>query len=137
LKGIIEHEIIFNRGNGFAIFGFIDLDCARDQHGCWSTFGHVFQLDNTCTMWSSWRLPMIAFSSIEAKCKSLAKGTKSIHIITKYYRTAQVTYYTFFDTFLWQYKHNIKIVKNLMMYVRTKHRELHSHFITLVLQCMM
>jgi len=76
LKGTIEHKIIFNRGNGFAIFGFIDLDCARDQHGHWSTFGHAFQLDNTCTMWSSWRLPMIAFNSIEAKCKSLAKGTK-------------------------------------------------------------
>jgi hypothetical protein len=32
LKGTIEHKIIFNRGNGFAIFGFIDLDCVRDQH---------------------------------------------------------------------------------------------------------
>jgi hypothetical protein len=128
LKGTIEHKIVFNRGNVFSIFGFIDLDCAKDQHGCWSTFGHVFQLDNTCTMWSSWKLPMITFSSIEAKRKSLAESTKkSIYLqnlIEQFKLPTTPSLTLFYD------KHNIKIVKNLMMmHVRTKHIELHYHFI--------
>ncbi|KAE8691720.1 Detected protein of unknown function [Hibiscus syriacus] len=103
VKNTIDYGLLYKKGEDCKLVGYCDADYAGDHDTRRSTTGYVFKLGSRTISWCSKRQSTVSLSTNEVE-----------------YRAAQ-----------WQLKrvHAIRLAENPVFHARTKHVEVHYHFV--------
>jgi hypothetical protein len=110
------------------VHGYIDVDWVGSISDRRSTSGFMFSFGNVVVTQSSKKQPIVALSSTEAEYKSVEMAACEVAWLRKLlgdlglHVDRQVVIYC--DNF-----NSIQLVRNLVFHARTKHIEVHYHFI--------
>ena len=128
LKGTASHGLLFSKTNSGTLHSYSDSDWGMDLDTRRSTSGILHRIRTTSIAWSSKLQSTISLSSTEAEYKALTEASKDI---IHYRRLLQELGYVDKNptTLLSDNQSSIKLVKNPIMHVRTKHIEIQHHFI--------
>ena len=127
-KGTLNHGLFYAYGAEVEVFGYIDVDwagCAYDRR---STSGYVFSFGSGMVSWSSKKQPTVALSSTETKYRGAAMAACEIAWLRKLLQDLRhnvlgvVTLYC-------DNMSSIQLANNLVFHARTKHIEVHYHYV--------
>jgi hypothetical protein len=110
------------------VHGYIDADWAGSISDMRSTNGFMFSFGSTDVTWSNKKQPIVALSSIKAEYRGAAMAACEVAWLRKLlgdlglHVDRQVVIYC--DNLS-----SIQLAKNLVFHARTKHIEVHYHFI--------
>lgn len=128
IKTTINYGIVSKREPMCKLSGFCDADYAGDLNTRRSTTGYVFMLGSSAVSWSSKRQPTVSLSTTEAEYRAAAMAAQeSVWLIQLLKNLNQEVDYKiplFCDNLS-----SIQLAKNPMFHARTKHVEVHYHFI--------
>ena len=108
--------------------GYTDADWAGLTYDRRSTSGYVFSLGSGAVSWSSKKQPTVALSSTKAEYKGPAMAVCDIAWLCKLLQSLgckvekPITLY-------WDNMNSIQLANNPMFHVRTKHIEVHYHYV--------
>jgi hypothetical protein len=123
-----NYGIFYEVSTELQVHGYTDVDWAGSISDRRSTSGFMFSFGSAAVTWSSKKQPTVALSSIEAKYRGAAMAACEVAWLHKLlgdlglHVDKQVVIYC--DNLS-----NIQLVRNLMFHARTKHIEVHYHFI--------
>jgi hypothetical protein len=120
--------IQYRRGGNFDLRGYTDADWAGDILDRKSTSGYFFQLGEGPISWCSKKQPTVALSSTEAEYRVLTEGAKE----ATWLRLLLNNLGMFPDSTVMIMCDNMscmKIARNPVFHARTKHVEVHYHYI--------
>ena len=128
VKSTLGYGLLYKKGGDCKLAGFCDADYAGDYDTRHSTTGYVFILGSGAISWCSKRQPIVSLSTTEAEYRAatmaaqestwLMQLLKDLHQPTKY---APPLYC---DNLL-----AVRLAENPIFHARTKHVEVHYHFI--------
>ncbi|XP_047268088.1 secreted RxLR effector protein 161-like [Capsicum annuum] len=101
IKGTLDYGIMYKKGGDFKLAAYSDANYAGDHDTRCSTTGYMFMLGSGAISWCSRRQPIVSLSTTEAEYRATAMA-------------AQET---------------IRLAENPVFHVRTKHVEVHYHFL--------
>ena len=128
VKGIINFGILYKKTNDCQVIGYCDADYAGDCDTRRSTTGYFFSLGSGAISWCSKRQPIVALSSTEAEYQSAAmvaqESTCLKELMEDLHQPTKYQVRIFYDN-----PSSIRLAENLAFHARTKHIEVHYHYI--------
>lgn len=129
LSGTVDLGIEYrSSGSESKLLGFSDADFAGDLETRRSTTGYVFCLANGAITWNSKRQRLVTLSTTEAEYVAASTATRELVWLRKLLSDigcpCEEATTLFIDN-----QSTIKLVKNPVFHKRTKHIDIHYHFI--------
>ena len=128
VQGTHNYGIHYAAGVDFDLVGYTDSDWAGDSQDHKSTSGYCFSLGSGPVCWSSKKQSAISLSSIEAEYRGAVNATTEAiwlqNILTEFGISFRKPTVIFCDN-----QSAIQISKNPVHHQRTKHIEIHMHYI--------
>jgi hypothetical protein len=131
-KGVVRYlaytknrGIIF-RGSNLDLTGYCDADYAGDLDTRKSTTGYVFVINGGAISWNSKRQPTVALSTTEAEYMAAASATKEGLWLKKLFTSLDIPMTTI--DINCDNQSAIKLLKNPIFSVRSKHIDVVHHF---------
>ena len=127
-KSTMNYELFYAHGVDIEVFKYIDADwagCAYDRR---STSGYVFSFGSGAVSWSSKKQPTVALSSTEAEYRGATVAACEV----AWLRTLLGDLGVHVDERVVIYCDNlssIQLARNSVFHARTKHIEVHYHYI--------
>jgi hypothetical protein len=128
VKGTTSFGMFYRKGGDAEFFGYTDSDYAGDQDDRKSTSGYVFMMNSSAISWSSKKQPVVTLSTIEAEFIDAASSAYQVVWLRRILKS--LTHVSSKPTMV--YCDNIsaiKLSKNLVMHGRSKHIDIHFHFL--------
>ena len=131
-KGVIRYlshtsdKGITFRGSDLTLKGYCDADYAGDVDTRKSTTGYVYNLNGGAISWNSKRQPTVAVSTTEAEYMSAASAVKEGVWLRKLFYSLDIPISTI-DIYC-DNQSAIKLLKNPIFSVRSKHIDIAHHF---------
>jgi len=123
VKGTLDYGILYKKDEDCNLVGFCDADYAGDRDTRHLTTGYVFMLG-----WCSKRQPTVSLSTTEAEYRASAmaaqESTWLIQLLKDLCQPIKVAVTLYCDN-----QSVIRLAENLVFHARTKHIEVHYHFI--------
>lgn len=128
LKGTVNYGLKYNSGGDLVLQGWCDADWASDIDSRRSISGYVFSLGSGAVSWSCKKQPTVALSSTEAEYRAAQLATREAVWLRRFLeeideRQSSATIIHCDN------QSCIKIAKNPVFHARTKHIEIHYHFV--------
>lgn len=128
VKGTVQFGLFYAYGSDMHLVGYTDADWAGSPYDRRSTSGYAFALGSGAVSWSSKKLPSVALSSTEAQYRGAALAACEIDWLCKLPSSLDIVV----DYAVVLYSDNMSIIQlanNPVFHARTKHLEVHYHFI--------
>jgi hypothetical protein len=133
IQGTHRYEIHYAVGTSSDLIGYMDFDWVGDLDDHKSTSGYNFHLGSGPICWQSKKQHAIALSSTEVEYRGVVNATTEAiwlqNILTELGITFQKPSIIYCDN-----QSAIQISKNLVHHQRTKHIEIHMHFLRELIQ---
>jgi hypothetical protein len=128
LQGTINYGVFFPSNDSSSFHTYADADWGRDLDTRRSVSGILHKLGNTTIHWSSKLQPTVSLSSTEAEYRVLTDAAKDIiHFRRMFQELGALSDNP--TTLFSDNQSSIKLVKNPVLHARTKHIEIHHHFV--------
>ncbi|KAI3462288.1 hypothetical protein Pfo_018951, partial [Paulownia fortunei] len=128
VKSTIDYGLLYKKGEGCKLFGYCDADYAGDHDTRRSTTGYVFKLGSGIISWCSKRQPTVSLSTTEAEYRAAAmagqESTWLIQLMNNLHQLVDYPIPLYCDN-----QSAIRLAENPVFHARTKHVEVHYHFI--------
>ena len=128
LKGTMDHGLSYGGSPISQVVGYCDADYAGDIDTRKSTTGYTFLLYGGAISWNSKKQPTIALSTTEAEYMAATHAAKEAIWLQRFFRDTGFLQ----DVPMTIYSDNqscISLSKNPTFHARTKHVEIHHHFV--------
>jgi hypothetical protein len=128
VRGTIQFKIHYSSGGTPLLVGFTDSDWVEDPDDRKSTVGYVFILGSGPVTWACKKQQAIALSSAKAKYRSVVNTSQEALLLRQL--LSEFGFQHQHPTNLWcDNQSAIKLAKYPIQHQRSKHIELHMHFI--------
>ena len=128
IRGTVQFGIHYSIGATPLLVGFTDSDWAGDPDDRKSTAGYVFTLGSGPITWACKKQSSLAISSIEAEYRVEVQASKEAMWLQQI--LSEFGFEQQHPTTLWcDNQGSIQLCKDLVQHQRSKHIELHMHFI--------
>jgi hypothetical protein len=128
VRGTVQFGIHYNSGGTPLLVGFTDSDWAGDTDDRKSTAGYVFSLGSGPVTWACKKQQAIALSSAEAEYRAAVNASQEALWLRQI--LSEFGFQHQHPTKLWcDNQSAIKLAKDPVQHQRSKHIELHMHFI--------
>ncbi|XP_042423573.1 uncharacterized mitochondrial protein AtMg00810-like [Zingiber officinale] len=128
VKSTIDYGLVYKRIGDCKLVGYCDADYAGDHDTRRSTTGYLFKLGSGAISWCSKRQPTVSLSSTEAEYRAAAmaaqESTWLIQLLNNLHQLVDYAVPIYCDN-----QSAIRLAKNPIFHARTKHVEVHYHFI--------
>ena len=119
---------MFKRESGSMLSGYCDVDYAGDLKTRRFTIGYVFMIGSSVVSWCSKRQPTVSLSTTEAEYSATAMAAQEsvwlLQLLKDLNQDAEYQVPLFCDNLSL-----IRLAENPVFHARTKHIEVHYHFI--------
>ena len=135
VSATLDYALFYEAGTELELFGYTDADWAGSMTDRRSTSGFMFSLGSAAITWSSKKQPTVALSSTEAEYRGAAVAACEVAwlemLLADLGIHVQVPVVIYCDNLS-----SIQLARNPVFHARTKHIEVHYHFIReRVLEC--
>jgi hypothetical protein len=128
IEGTLDFGLFYSQSPDITFCGYSDADWGGDLDQRRSTGAFVFTVNGTPITWSSKKQTCVALSSCESKYRALVEASKEAIWIKNLY--SELGFLTDASTTIYcDNQSSIKISKNPQYYSKTKHFEIHLHFV--------
>jgi transposase InsO family protein len=128
VRGTVQFGIHYSSGGTPLLVGFTDSDWAGDPDDRKSTAGYVFSLGSGPVTWACKKQQAIALSSAEAEYRAAVNASQEALWLRQI--LSEFGFQHQHPTRLWcDNQSSIKLAKDPVQHQRSKHIELHMHFI--------
>ncbi|KAE8673149.1 hypothetical protein F3Y22_tig00111810pilonHSYRG00151 [Hibiscus syriacus] len=121
-------DISYAVGEDCKLVGYCDADYAGDHDTRRSTTGYVFKLGSGTISWCSKRQPTVSLSTTEAEYRAAAmaaqESTWLIQLMNNLHQPVDYAILLYCDN-----QSAIRLAENPVFHARTKHVEVHYHFV--------
>lgn len=128
VKSTIDYGLLYKKGENCKLVGYCDADYAGDHDTRRSTTGYVFKLGSGTISWCSKRQPTVSLSTTEAEYRAAAmaaqESTWLIQLMNNLHQPVDYVVPLYCDN-----QSAICLAENPIFHARTKHVEVHYHFI--------
>lgn len=128
VKGTIDFGLFYRKNRDFQIIGYCDADYAGCRDTRRSTTGYVFNLGSAAVSWCSKRQPTVSLSTAEAEYRAAAmaaqENTWLVQLMEDLHQPTSRATKLYCDN-----QSAIRIAENPVFHARTKHVEVHYHFL--------
>lgn len=128
IKGTIDYGLLYKRGKDCKLVGYYDTDYAGDHDTRRSTTGYVLKLGSGTISWCSKRQPTVSLSTTESEYRAAAasaqESTWLILLMEGSHQKVDYAVPLHCDN-----QSAVRLAENPMVHARTKHVEVHYHFI--------
>ncbi|KAE8669333.1 hypothetical protein F3Y22_tig00112249pilonHSYRG00290 [Hibiscus syriacus] len=128
VKNTIDYGLLYKKGEDCKLVGYCDADYAGDHDTRRSTTGYVFKLGSGTISWCSKRQPTVSLSTTEAEYRAAAmaaqESTWLIQLMNNLHQPVDYAIPLYCDN-----QSAIRLAENLVFHARTKHVEVHYHFV--------
>lgn len=128
VKGTLDYGLFYTKGGKCELVGHCDADYAGDHDTRRSTTGYVFGLGSAAISWCSKRQPTVSLSSTEAEYRAAAMAAQEcvwlIQLLKDLRQPVDYSVELYCDNLS-----AIRLAENPVFHARTKHVEVHYHFI--------
>ncbi|KAE8704364.1 PLAC8 family protein [Hibiscus syriacus] len=128
VKNTIDYGLLYKKGEDCKLVGYCDADYAGDHDTRRSTTGYVFKLGSRTISWCSKRQPTVSLSTTEAKYRAEAmaaqESTWLIQLMNNQHQPVDYAIPLYCDN-----QSTIRLAENPVFHARTKHVEVHYHFV--------
>ena len=128
MKGIIDYGVFYKKENGTDFVGYTNSDYAGDIDDGKSTSGHAFMLNSSAISWTSKKQQIVTLSTTEVEFVAAALSScqalclrKMSEVLREDQKGPTIIYCDNMST--------IKLCKNPVMHERSKHIDVHFHFL--------
>eukprot|EP01018_Ginkgo_biloba_P036228 Gb_41260 [translate_table: standard] len=128
LRGTLQYGLEFVQNDDFKLQGHTDSNWAGCANTRRSTFGYSFSLGSTAVTWSSKKQSTVALSSTEAEYKAAFAAASEAIWLRKVLDDMGLDQEEATELYC-DNQSTIKMAKNHVFHARTKHIEVHHHFI--------
>ena len=128
VRATLDHALFYAAGVPVELYGYTDADWAGSVTDRRSTSGFMFSLGSAAITWSSKKQPTVALSSTEAEYRGAAIATCEVAWLHKLLMDMGMHV----DRGVVIYCDNlssIQLARNPVFHARTKHIEVHYHFV--------
>ena len=128
ISGTKDRGLLYRTGKTMHLVGYIDADWAGNTADRRSMFGYTFSLGSAAITWSSKKQPTIALSSTEAEYRGAVVAT--CEAIWLKWQLKDIQEEVSDPTTIYcDNLSSIQLAKNPVFHTRTKHIEVHYHFV--------
>ena len=128
VKGTIDYGLLYKRSKYCKLVGYCDADYVGDHDTRRSTTKNVFKFGSRTISWCSKRQPTVSLSSTKAKYRAAVGAVqKSTWLKLLMEDLHQKSDYPI--SLLCDNQSAIRLAENPVFHARTKHVEVHYHFI--------
>ena len=120
--------MLYHTGNTKRLVVYSDADWAGKVSNHRSTFGFAFSLGRAQIAWSSKNQPTVALSSKEAEYQEVIVATCEAIWLKQLLKDLHVDAMDL-TTIYYENLNSIQLAKNPVFHARTKHIEVHYHFV--------
>ncbi|KAH9779126.1 hypothetical protein KPL71_007607 [Citrus sinensis] len=128
VKSTIDYGLLYKKGGNCKLVGYCDADYAGDHDTRRSTTGYMFTLGSGTISWCSKRQPTVSMSTTEAEYRAAAmaaqESTWLIQLMNNLHQPIDYTVLLYCDN-----QSAIRLAENPVFHARTKHVEVHYHFV--------
>ncbi|GKV38633.1 hypothetical protein SLEP1_g46522 [Rubroshorea leprosula] len=128
VKGTLDYGILYKSGTECKVVGYCDADYAGCHDTRRSTTGYVFNLGSGAISWCSKRQPTVSLSTTEAEYRAAAvaaqESTWLMQLMEDLKQPSDYSVKLYCDN-----QSAIRLAENPVFHARTKHVEVHYHFI--------
>ncbi|XP_068644967.1 uncharacterized mitochondrial protein AtMg00810-like [Aristolochia californica] len=128
VKSTIDYGLVYKKGEDCKLVGYCDADYTGDHNTRRSTTGYVFKLGSGTISWCSKRQLTISLSTTEAEYRAAAlvaqESTWLIQLMNNLHQPVEYAIPLYCDN-----QSEIRLAENPVFHARTKHIEVHYHFI--------
>ncbi|KAL0359322.1 UNVERIFIED_CONTAM: Retrovirus-related Pol polyprotein from transposon RE1 [Sesamum angustifolium] len=128
IKGSLDYGLLYKNSNDFKLKGFTDADWAGDASDRRSTSGYCFNIVSVVVSWCSKKQSTVALSSTGAEYMAATIATQECiwlkRLIGDIYGKVNYTVPIECDN-----ESAIRLASNPVFHGRTKHVEIHHHFV--------
>ncbi|KAM1753554.1 hypothetical protein ACFX12_006125 [Malus domestica] len=128
VKSTIDYGLLYKKGEDCKLVGYCDTDYVGDHDTRRSTTGYLFKLGSGTISWCSKRQPTMSLSTTEAEYKAAAMAAQEnawlVQLISDLHQPVDYSVPLYCDN-----QSAIRLAENPVFYARTKHVEVHYHFI--------
>ncbi|KAL5567911.1 hypothetical protein UlMin_024486 [Ulmus minor] len=128
VKSTIDYGLLYKKGEDCKLVGYCDVDYVGDHDTRRSTTGYVFKLGSGTISWCSKRQPTVSLSTTEAEYRAAAmvaqESTWLIQLMNNLHQPVDYAVPLYCDN-----QSAIRLAENPVFHARTKHVEVHYHFI--------
>ena len=128
VSGTKDRGLLYRTGTAAQLVGYTDANWAGNVNDRRSTSGFAFSLGSAAIAWSSKKQPTVALLSTEAEYRGAAVATCEAIWLKRLLKNLQVEV-SDPTTIYRDNLSNIQLAKNLVFHARTKHIEVHYHFV--------
>ncbi|KAE8681852.1 hypothetical protein F3Y22_tig00111303pilonHSYRG00095 [Hibiscus syriacus] len=128
VKNTIDYGLLYKKCEDCRLVGYCDADYAGDHDTRRSTTGYVFKLGSGTISWCSKRQPMVSLSTTEAEYRAASmaaqESTWLIQLMNNLHQPVDYAISLYCDN-----QSAIRLAENPVFHARTKHVEVHYHFV--------
>ncbi len=128
VKNTLDHGIMYKKGGDVKLVGYCDADYAGDHDTRRSTTGYLFMLGYGAVSWCSKRQPTVSLSTTEAEYRAAAMAAQEStwlkQLLENLHQRTEYVIPLYCDNLS-----AIRLAENPVFHARTKHVEVHYHFI--------
>ena len=128
VRGTIDYGLFYKKDQDCKIVGYCDADYAGDHDTRRSTTGYFFKIGSGTVSWCSKRQPAISLSTTEAEYRAAAmaaqESTWLMQLMEDLHQPRDYKVSIYCDN-----RSAICLAENPVFHARTKHVEVHYHFI--------
>jgi hypothetical protein len=128
VSGTKDRGLLYRTGTAVQLVGYTDADWAGNVADRRSTSGYTFPLGSATVAWSSKKQPTVPLSSIEAEYQGAAVGTCEAiwlkRLLKDLHEEVSDPMMIYPDNLS-----SIQLAKDPVFHARTKHIEVHYHFV--------
>ena len=128
VKSTLNFGILYKKGGDCKLVGYCDADYAGDHDTRRSTTGYIFLVGSGAVSWCSKRQPTVSLSTTEAEYRAAAvaaqESTWLVQLLKDLHQSTEIGIPLFCDNMS-----AIRSAENPVFHARTKHVEVHYHFI--------
>ncbi|KAE8668864.1 tir-nbs resistance protein [Hibiscus syriacus] len=128
VKTTIVYGLLYKKGEDCKLVGYCDTDYAGDHDTRRSTTGYVFKLGSGTISWCSKRQPTISLSTTEAEYRATVMTSQEsswlIQLMNNLHQPVDYAILLYCDN-----QSAIRLAENPVFHARTKHVEVHYHFV--------
>ncbi|KAJ8759097.1 hypothetical protein K2173_004103 [Erythroxylum novogranatense] len=128
VKNTLDYGLLYKKGKDCKIVGYCDADYAGDHDTSRSTTGYVFKLGFGAISWCSKRQPTVSLSTTEAEYRAATMAAQEIAWLIQLMKDLRQS----IDYAIPLYCDNlsaVRLAENPVFHARTKHVEVHYHYI--------
>ncbi|KAK6142115.1 hypothetical protein DH2020_006983 [Rehmannia glutinosa] len=128
MKSTLDYGILYKRGGDCKVIGYCDADYGGDHDTRRSTTGYVFMLGSGAISWCSKRQPTVSLSTTEAEYRAATmaaqESTWLVQLLEDLHQPIDYAIPLYCDNLS-----AIRLAENPIFHARTKHMEVHYHYI--------